>query len=152
MVVIDEKTLSRAAARDRRSVYLLIRRAFSLSLLTVFDLPLVAITCPQRDASAVPLQSLTMLNDAFLEEQAEHFAARVAAMAAGARERAVRAAFRLALARPPSSVELRLCCRLLERQATVYLAAKLPSRQAEYKALVQMCLVLFNTSEFLYVE
>ncbi len=53
------------------------RRAYNLSLLTVFDQPLVATNCLKRGASAVPLQSLFMLNDAFLAEQADHFARRV---------------------------------------------------------------------------
>ena len=77
-VVVAEAKLARPTDKFRRSVYLLFRRAYNVSLLTVFDQPLVTTTCPIRDASAVALQSLTMMNDAFLAEQAEAFAKRVA--------------------------------------------------------------------------
>ena len=37
LVEVDEKALRQVADRDRRSVYLLCRRSYNLSLLTVFD-------------------------------------------------------------------------------------------------------------------
>jgi Protein of unknown function (DUF1553)/Protein of unknown function (DUF1549) len=152
MVVIDDKALQSPTARYRRSVYLLFRRAYNLSLLSVFDQPLVAVTCPQRDASAVPLQSLTMLNDAFIAEQAEAFAERVSRTAGASGEKPTRSAFRLALGRQPAEAEIKICAQLLERQTAAYQAAKLPREQAERKALVQLCHTLLNTSEFLYAE
>jgi hypothetical protein len=151
-VVIDDKALPDPAAKGRRSVYLLCRRSYNLSLLTIFDEPLVAINCPRRDTSAVPLQSLTMLNDPFLAEQAERFADRVARTAGDTGEAAVRAAFRTALARQPSAAELAICCGLLDRQARLFRAARLPGHQADRQALVQLCHTLLNTSEFLYAE
>ena len=77
-MVVDTSKLKRQADANKRSVYLLSRRAYNLSLLTVFDRPLFAVNCPKRDASVIPLQSLTMLNDPFVAEEAVHFAARVA--------------------------------------------------------------------------
>jgi hypothetical protein len=61
----------------RRSLYLLARRNYQPTLLAVFDQPILATNCTQRATSAVSLQSLTMLNDAFVLEQAERFARRV---------------------------------------------------------------------------
>jgi hypothetical protein len=147
-VVIADK--APPSARNRRSVYLLGRRAYNLSLLTVFDQPLVAINCPERTNSAVPLQSLTMKNDAFVAEHARHFARRVARTAAG--ESAARLAFRLALVRPPSPAELAICTRLLARTALAYRQAGRHPAEAEHLALVELCHTLLNTSEFLYVE
>src|SRR5262249_61365196 len=95
---IEEKALPPAPGPNKRSFYLLSRRASNLSLLTVSDQPLVAVNCPCRDASAVPLQSLTMLNGAFVEEQAKNFADRVSRIAGVSGDGAARAAFRLALA------------------------------------------------------
>jgi hypothetical protein len=150
-VIVDDKGLPNPTARGRRSVYLLFRRAYNLSLLTVFDQPTVAVSCPVRDASAVPLQSLTMLNDAFVAEQARSFADRV--MEAGSSgETAIRAAFRRALARQPSSAEVAICARLLERQTALFRAMNRPAAEAERLALVQLCQTLLNTSEFLSVE
>jgi hypothetical protein len=92
-----------------------------------------------------------MLNDAFVEEQARHFADRVAG-AAGSSEEMIRTAFRLALARPPTPGETAICTRLLQRQAAAYRKAGQPVARAKHLALVQVCLALLNTSEFLYVE
>jgi hypothetical protein len=152
MVVIDESKLPQPTAKNRRSIYLLARRAYNFSLLTVFDQPLVAVNCPRRDVSAVPLQSLAMMNDAVVAEQARHFAGRILRLSGGAREECVRLAFRLALARAPSAAEEGIGLRLLEEQARLFMAAKTPAAEAEEKALVQLCHVLLNTSEFLYVE
>jgi hypothetical protein len=152
MVVIDDKKLPNPTAKNRRSVYLLFRRAFNPSFLGVFDQPQVSVNCTRRDASAVPLQALTMLNDPFVAEQAEHFASRVARLAGGSREKAFGNAFRLALARLPNAAEEEICSRLLERQAGIFREAKLPAAEVERKALAQLCHMLLNTSEFLYVE
>jgi hypothetical protein len=93
-----------------------------------------------------------MLNDKFVAEQAKHFADRVAKAAGNSREKVIGTAFRMALVRRPSATEMEICSRLLERQAEVFRKAKLPARQAEHQALVQLCHTLFNTSEFLYAE
>src|SRR5262245_15537443 len=168
MVVIDDK--AKAAERNRRSIYLVSRRAYNLSMLSVFDQPLVAVNCPRRDASAIPLQSLTMMNDAFVAQQAAHLAKRVMQSAAGAKDKHVQLAFRYVLVRMPSAGEEKVCARLLEQQRALFAATVgqdsdparsgrigilphgLSAADAEERALAQLCHVLFNTSEFLYVE
>jgi hypothetical protein len=152
MVILSDKGLPQPSAKRKRSVYLLARRAYNLSLLTIFDQPLISINCPRRDTSAVPLQSLMMLNDTFLLEHAGHFAGRVARLAGTKGEKPIQLAFQLALGRQPSSVEAKLCSDSLSRQAVLYQAAKLSADEAEQKALVQLCHTLFNASEFLYAE
>jgi hypothetical protein len=152
--LVEEETraLPEHSRGRKRSVYLLCRRSYNLTLLTVFDQPLVATNCPRRDVSAVSLQALAMLNDAFVSEQAWHFAQRVQGSAGPGGEQAVRTAFRLALARQPTANELAICTRLLERQATAGREAGRPAAEADRQALVQLCLTLLNTSEFLYAE
>lgn len=152
LVTVASGRLPSPTARWRRSVYLLARRAYNLSLLTVFDQPLVATTCQRRDASAVPLQSLTMLNDAFLFEQAEHLASRAALLAGSSPAQQIDTAFRLALARPPDEEETAWCDELLERQSELYRADGRSAEEAAHQALVNLCHTLLNTSEFLYVE
>src|SRR5262249_2034027 len=152
MGVIDAKALPTPDARNRRSIYLVSRRAYNLSLLSVFDQPLVAVNCARRDVSALPLQSLTLMNDAFVVEQAGHLARRVLRAAAGAQDQYVRLAFRSVLARTPSAVEEEVCARLLRDQASLFTAARMSAAGAEERALAQMCHVLFNTSEVLSVE
>src|SRR5205807_1026104 len=113
------------------SIYLVSRRAYNLSLLSVFDQPLVAVNCARRDVSALPLQSLTMMNDAFVAEQAGHLARRVIQAAAGAKDQHVRLAFRFVLARTPSAAEEDICTRLLRDQASLFAAAKLSAADVE---------------------
>jgi hypothetical protein len=152
MVEIDEKALPALSARDRRSVYLLSRRAYNLSLLNVFDFPLIAVNCACRDVSAVPLQSLAMLNDGFVAEQAGHVADRVARAAGASREKAIARAFQVVLARQPNSVEWNICTELLDRRVAFFRSAGRPESEAHRLALIELCHTLLNTSEFLYVE
>ena len=109
VTVANDRLADHAAERYRRSVYLTTRRAYNLSLLTVFDQPLVATNCLRAHASAVPLQSLFMLNDAFLAEQAEHLARRVESLPAASPERADRARRFGSCWRSPNADETATC-------------------------------------------
>lgn len=151
LVTVDASKLRRPGDAHRRSVYLLSRRAYNLSLLSVFDRPAFAVNCPKRDASVIPLQSLTMLNDEFIAEESEHLAARASALS-GTAGRAVESAFALALSREPTAREARQCSEFLTRQNLAFQHAGASARAAEQRALAQLCRTLLNTSEFLYSE
>lgn len=149
MVAVEKEKLSKPADYTRRSVYLVARRAYNLSLLSVFDQPVVATNCVERAKSAVPLQSLFMMNDEFLAEQAEHLAQRVEQGSPVSDTENIKRLFRLVLTRLPSDPEIDICQNLL-RTHTEILRSIGPA--AEHQALVQLCHTLLNTSEFLYVE
>jgi hypothetical protein len=149
-VVVPDKRLPTPAARSRRSLYLFARRNYNLTLLNVFDQPVMATNCTRRVHSAVPLQSLTLLNDAFLLDQADHFAARVLA-AADSEQRRVETAFRLAFAREPSPAEVAAGAALLKKLRERYAGEKLPPDEAERNALARLCHMLMCANEFLYV-
>jgi hypothetical protein len=153
LVVIKEKGLTNSASQGRRSLYVLARRNYHLTMLNVFDQPVIATSCTLRNPSAVVSQSLTMLNDAFVLEQANGFADRVAQIAGNglALEKRIELAFQIALTRPPSAEELRWSAELLERHTERYAAANLTREQAAQKALAGLCHTLLNTSEFIYV-
>jgi hypothetical protein len=148
LVAIDEKRLSHPSERNRRSVYLLFRRAYNLSLLTVFDEPFIATTCAQRNTSAVVSQSLTMLNDEFLFQQADLLAGRVAGEVGLDQSRQIERAFRLVLARLPNDRERDWCLEFLADQSRLVQAAD----PTDLRPMSQLCRALFNTSEFLYAE
>ena len=150
MIVVNEKQLPTPTAKWRRSVYLLSRRAFPLSELAVFDQPVVATSCPERPRSAVPLQSLTLLNGAFLWEQAEKFAARLEGTMEACMAERIAAVFQRSLVRRPSAEELRQSSQFLEQQAARHRSQGLDPDGAAHKALVHLCHTLLNTSEFLY--
>jgi hypothetical protein len=152
LVVVDESKLKRPADADKRSVYLLSRRAYNLSLLTVFDRPLFAVNCPKRDTSVIPLQSLTMLNDEFVADESAHFAARLANSSLPNNEIAVERAFALALCRTPDDREVRRCAAYLNTQRDAFETAGETTHDATRHALTELCHTLLNTSEFLYAE
>ncbi len=146
--VIPDKGLATPTSAWRRSVYLLARRNYHPSLLEAFDQPNLATNCTRRPSSAVVLQSLAMLNDGFVLEQAEALAARASRAAPGER---VAAAFAIALGRPPSATESSACAELLDRHEALYRGQNMTPDEASLKALGEVCHALLNTSEFLYV-
>jgi hypothetical protein len=148
-VVIKKANLPTPASRWRRSVYVLARRNYHLSMLGVFDQPVVATNCPRRNSSAVVLQSLAMLNDDFVIEQAAAFADRVITTTPADRQTA--AAFEIALAREPNSQEIVWCEDLLRRQFDRFRPQCEADAPARRQALAHLCQMLLNTSEFLYV-
>jgi hypothetical protein len=150
MVVIQDK--ERPAARPRRSLYVLARRNYHLSMLNVFDQPTMSTNCPNRQQSAVVLQSLMMLNDAFVLAQAEHFAARVRAEAAGdATQPRIARAFRVALSRDPSEREIAWSEKLLAAHAAESAAMGVAADEAGRQAMTHLCHMLLSSNEFLYV-
>ncbi|MFP6770073.1 MAG: DUF1553 domain-containing protein, partial [Planctomycetaceae bacterium] len=133
-------------------IYLFQRRVYHLTVQGVFDQPTIAGSVCRRKASAVALQSLSMLNDSLALEQADHFAQRVWRNAGGSPAERIELAFRIALSRAPDSQEVQWSSQLMRQHASRYQAEGSPADQASRKALMHLCRVLFNSSEFLYVE
>jgi hypothetical protein len=148
--VVKEQGLPTPTSAWRRSVYLLARRNYHPTMLNVFDQPNLTTNCPCRTPSAVVLQTLTMLNDPFMLEQARFLAERVER---GGNDDAARvtAAFRLTLSREPSAKENQASLALLQRQRELYLGQKMPADAAARQELGHLCHMLLNTSEFLYI-
>jgi hypothetical protein len=151
LVVVSDKDWPSPTAPWRRSIYLMARRNYNLTLLSVFDQPVMATNCTRRIASAVPLQSLTLLNDAFMLAQADYFADRVAGSAGTSAQARIELAFRLAFARPPRAQEQAVSAAFLKKLAHVYAGQKRAAGQAERKALARLCHMLLCANEFLYV-
>ena len=148
----DTDKLPAAGSPWRRSVYLFQRRVYHLTMQGVFDQPTVAGSVCRRNASAVALQSLSMLNDGLALEQAEQFAHRVWHQAESSSAKRIRLAFRIALTRPPDEQETRWSAELLQQHTSRYRKNGSTDVEAARKALMHLCRVLFNSSEFLYVE
>ena len=153
---IYEVTLKLATptSRYRRSVYLFARRNNRLTELAAFDQPVVNTNCTGRTASATVQQALAMLNGNFAQEQAEHFARRVRDEAGSSRPPRIERAFRLALGRVPTDEEWSLVEDVLTKQSQVYAQSNsdFTPQQNEDAALVDLCQMLLNANEFLYVE
>lgn len=156
-VEIDASHCKTKADPFRRSLYVFCRRNYQLSELSVFDQPVVAHNCTRRTSNAVVLQSLAMLNGRFGFEQSERLADRVRRSAGGDPNARVAGAFRFAFARAPDEAELALARQLLASQSERYRAeASLAAQDAESgaadRALADLCQMLLNGNEFLYVE
>ena len=128
----------------RRSVYAYSKRGLRYPLFEVFDQPNMNVTCERRTTTTVPTQALTLLNNEFALRQARSYAERVAGLAEGDAER-IRVAYRIALSRPPSETELRANLGFLQQQREYHHGDTL-------KALTDLCDVILNLNEFLYVS
>ena len=118
----------------RRSVYRHIVRSVPDPFCEALDCADPSASTPQRYTTLTPLQALAMLNDRFVLRQSEHFAARLQARSPelGAQ---VDAAFRLALGRAPSLAEA--------EEASAY---------ARRHGLANLCRLVFNLNEFVFVD
>jgi hypothetical protein len=153
-IVVKSDALPTPTSGWRRRVYMLARRNYHLSMLAVFDSPALNTNCTRRDHSAVVLQSLAMMNDAFVMEHAAHLADRVARDCPSSDlPSRVERAFQLVLARTPTPDEASQSAQLLVDQAAAFRAQNNTAKSlSEHQALVQLCHVLLGTNEFLYAN
>ena len=145
----------------RRGVYVLSRRNFMFPLFDKFDRPDPATSCPRRDMTTVAPQALWTLNNEVSYRQAQQFAARLVRQYGINPSAWVNAAWRLALARPPSAQEEQeglSFMKSLYNQATSRNAGGTPPKEfenldpAQVTALTELCLTVFNLNEFAYID
>jgi hypothetical protein len=141
--------LAPPAEQRRRSVYLAIRRGALSPFLEVFDAPRPFTTLGQRDETNVPAQSLALLNDPFVLEQAGAWAAAIVREGDDADAR-VRRMFERALGRPPTERERASSRAYLDDLARAHEAgAGWLASEAVWRDFAQS---LFNLKEFIYVR
>jgi hypothetical protein len=136
---------------NRRSIYLIVRRSQHLTLLDLFDTPMMEINCPDRNVSTVPLQALALLNGTFTERCAASLADRLLQTAPDEVGR-IHAAYRLLCSRSPRPQEIEQVREFLAAAAREAAGARPPDTAAHRAAWVQLALVLLNSNEFLYVH
>ena len=140
----------------RRSIYQIVRRSQHLTMLELFDTPLMEVNCPERTVSTVPLQALAMLHGPMSDLAAGGLTERVWSAAATDPDR-IRFAFRLLFTREPTATEsdriLRTLSELSREQLTNKPTPTDPEKEAALKAAWrQVALVLLNSNEFVYVH
>ncbi|MCE9526734.1 MAG: PSD1 and planctomycete cytochrome C domain-containing protein, partial [Planctomycetales bacterium] len=145
------------AAGNRRSIYLIVRRSQHVTMLDLFDVPMMEVNCPQRSASIVPLQALAMLHGPFSEQSAAALADRILRETATDDAR-IAFACRLLYSRSPRPAEKDALASFLAALTAEKLANASASptdaqkSDATRAAWVQAALVLLNSNEFLYVH
>ncbi len=122
-------------ATNRRTLYRLWARSGNHPMLESLDCPDPSVMAPRRTSTITPIQSLSMLNDVFMEKCAEELADRVRTETGEDADQQINRVWRLALSRSPG-----------DRERTVARSF------IQERGLAPLCLVLFNTNEFLFVD
>ena len=120
---------------NRRTVYRINVNSGKDPLLDSFDCPDPSVKTPRRGVTTTPLQALELMNNAFIQRQANHLAERAMQSANNDVGGAIDNAYRMALGRRPNEIEVsRATSAVMER------------------GLASVCWALFNSTEFIYVR
>ncbi|HEX8913012.1 MAG TPA: PSD1 and planctomycete cytochrome C domain-containing protein [Humisphaera sp.] len=136
----------------RRSVYIYVKRQLQFPLLELFDAPQASQTCGLRQQSTVPTQALVLMNDEFTNEQAGHFAGRVRREAGDDPAKQAERALRLALGRTPMAERVAEATAFVAAQRAAHAVTGKAADEAAKAALADLCHVLVNCNEFVYVD
>ncbi len=130
----------------RRSVYIYSKRQLLMPMMELFDAPTTTDSCACRTRSNVPTQALVLMNDEFVENQAEFLAQRVsegASLTSGNDLRsAIERMFELTLGQVPNTSRL--------NQAEAFVAER-QAASNRTAALTDLAHVIFNSSEFVTI-
>lgn len=133
----------------RRSIYVEHNRKQNLTILECFDLPRPVPNCLERKLSTVAPQALHLLNNETIYQLMLAFADRVSRDAGADRTRQIDRIYQLALGRLPTPEENQLATETLNRlQAEWGKTEADPDREA----LANLCHVLVNSAEFIYID
>jgi hypothetical protein len=160
------KRNEREEAKNRRSVYVFVRRNSRYPMFQAFDMPDTHESCARRSVTTTAPQALSLLNDRVTLQAAQAFAARVLKESGNDPQAQIMRAYRLAFSRAPEAAERAAAEAFLRRQAEVIkprLAAGQPVAlplnvsgapvdAALAAALVDFCHALLNANEFVYVN
>jgi hypothetical protein len=150
-----------AAERDRRSIYVFVRRNTRYPMFETFDMPDTHESCARRNVTTSPVQALTLLNSTITLDLARSLAARVLGEAGSDPARQVDSAWRLAWSRHPDADERVAALNFLTAQRN--LLASRPASQPPLTppphpladsdpnsaaALADLCHALMNANEF----
>lgn len=157
------KVSERPEDRNRRSVYVFVRRNTRYPLFESFDMPDTHESCARRDVTTSPLQALMMLNSSMTIGWAQAFAGRVLKQTGADPAAQIRAAYQLAYARPPRAAERAAALEFFDRHRAILakraadggklaLPPERPARVNDVTAatLVDFCHTLLNSNEFVY--
>jgi hypothetical protein len=122
-------------ATCRRTIYRLWARCGNLPMLESLDCPDPSVMSPRRTSTITPIQALSLLNSPFAENCAKSSAERVRADTGDDAARQIAQAYRYAFGREPRDEERAIAEQFVREFG-----------------LEQMCLTLFNTNEFLFVD
>ncbi|MBI1374540.1 MAG: DUF1553 domain-containing protein [Phycisphaera sp.] len=135
----------------RRSVYLMTKRLTAMPYFTTFDGADRSAHTPGRDQSVTTVQALWLMNNAFIHERAEAFAARVLRERGDDNAR-LDYAFLLTLGRPVSEHERQAAIDYLQRVRDTLTSDGVKTDDAAAAAWRSFARALLSINEFLYVD
>ncbi len=122
--------------RNRRSLYVFIRRNLRYPFFEAFDRPDTNASCPKRAVTTIAPQALSLFNGRIANDCARALAERVLRESGPSEEARIETAYRLALGRRPDTDERRLAMESLRGGLN----------------LTDFCLALINVNEFVYID
>jgi hypothetical protein len=126
----------------RRSLYINVRRNFLTPLFLAFDYPIPFTTIGRRSVSNVPAQALALMNNPFVRREAELWARRVLAEPGLSAKERMGLLYESAYGRPATEDELSAVQEFLQEQGS----------KDDVKTWTELCHVLFNVKEFIFVN
>jgi hypothetical protein len=122
--------------RERRSIYVFVRRNLRYPFFEVFDRPDTNASCPQRPVTTIAPQALSLLNSQLALLAAGALSARVVREAGKGADRQMERLWQLAIGRAPDAVERTMIGEFLARGGS----------------LEHLALAILNTNAFVYVD
>ena len=135
---------------QRRSIYVFVRRNTRYPMFEVFDMPDTHESCARRNNTVTAPQALELLNNELVFDWAQAFAGRVLNDGGMSREEQVNRAYKLAYSRQPDESERTSALEFLQRQSAVL--ARSGNTDATRAALTDLCHMLLNSNEFVYIN
>ncbi len=133
----------------QRSVYIMQKRNRRTPFFALFDGADPNASVAQRDVTTVPTQALYFLNDAFIHQRAERFAARILA-AETQTGRRLEHAFRALFGRAASSEEQEILAGFLAEQTAQ--GSGQPAEHRVTEAWTALARVLFSSNELMHLD
>ncbi len=132
----------------RRSIYVEVRRNFLSPMMLTFDRPIPFSTFGKRNVTNVPAQSLMLMNDPLVLEQAKRMAQRLVDQTELDTRERIQQIYLWAFARPAREEEVAKAIAFLEQQAQEHKAEDISTSVAVWK---DYCHTIFNMKEFIYL-
>lgn len=135
----------------RRSIYIAVRRNFLSPMMLAFDTPSPFSTVGRRTTSNVPAQALILMNDPLVIEMAKGWANELLKKSDQSIEQRIDSMYLQAFARTASPTEKAEAIAFLNAQGA---RLELPEsqRQTSPQSWADLCHVMFNVKEFVFIE
>lgn len=144
----------------RRSIYVQVRRSKPVTVLDTFDAPTMVPNCELRAQTTVAPQSLLLMNDTFILDNARRLADRVQSEIPDDRGAQLQRVWQLLYSKAATEVDITRSLAYLEEQTKaiaqyhhdIQHPKGAPKPNPPQEAMASLCQILCSSNRFLYVE